>query len=98
MAAYRRVYDYVTCRLAAKNRDQLWNLTLGNRVWATFTFFLFDQRVINFVYPCTTHSTVVGVIHRRDRRRVLLTTPTRELPWRAVRSLEQSSRKKYPYF
>jgi len=39
MAAYRRVYDYVTCRLAAKNRDQRRNLTLGNRVWATFTFF-----------------------------------------------------------
>jgi len=30
---------YVTCRLTAKNRDQLWNPTLGNRVWATFTFF-----------------------------------------------------------
>ena len=30
---------YVTCRLTAKNRDQLRNRTLGNRVWATFTFF-----------------------------------------------------------
>ena len=30
---------HVTCRLTAKNRDQLWNPTLGNRVWATFTFF-----------------------------------------------------------
>ena len=30
MAAYHR--------LTAKNRDQLWNPTLGNRVWATFTF------------------------------------------------------------
>jgi len=27
----------VTCRLTAKNRDQLRNPTLGNRVWATFT-------------------------------------------------------------
>jgi len=26
------------CRLTAKNRDQLRNPTLGNRVWATFTF------------------------------------------------------------
>ena len=34
MAAYRRVY--VTCRLTAKNRDQLRNPTLGDRVWATF--------------------------------------------------------------
>jgi len=30
---------HVTCRLTAKNRDQLQNPTLGNRVWATFTFF-----------------------------------------------------------
>jgi len=30
---------HVTCRLTAKNWDQLWNPTLGNRVWATFTFF-----------------------------------------------------------
>ena len=40
MAAYRRVYDSVTCRLTAKNRDQLRNPTLGNRVWARFTFFI----------------------------------------------------------
>ena len=29
---------HVTCRLTAKNRDQLQNPTLGNRVWATFTY------------------------------------------------------------
>jgi len=29
---------HVTCRLTAKNRDQLRKPTLGNRVWATFTF------------------------------------------------------------
>ena len=29
---------HVTCGLIAKNRDQLRNPTLGNRVWATFTF------------------------------------------------------------
>jgi len=29
---------HVTCRLTAKNRDQLWNPMLGNQVWATFTF------------------------------------------------------------
>ena len=28
----------VTCRLTAKNRDQLRNPTLSNRIWATFTF------------------------------------------------------------
>ena len=31
---------YVTCRLTAKNRDQLRNPTLSYRVWATFTFFI----------------------------------------------------------
>jgi len=30
---------HLTCRLTAKNRDQLRDPTLGNRVWATFTFF-----------------------------------------------------------
>ena len=30
----------VTCRLTAKNRDQLRNHTLGNRVWATFLLFI----------------------------------------------------------
>ena len=32
---------HVTCRLTAKNRDQLRNPTLGNRVWATFYIFGF---------------------------------------------------------
>ena len=31
---------HVTCRLTAKNRDQLRNPTLGNRIWATFTFYM----------------------------------------------------------
>ena len=30
---------HVTCRLTAKNRDQLRNPTLGNRVWAVFAFY-----------------------------------------------------------
>ena len=34
---------HVTCRLTAKNRDQLRNTMLGNRVRATFTLFkLYD--------------------------------------------------------
>ena len=32
---------HVTGRLTGKNRDQLWNPTLGNRVWATSTFYYF---------------------------------------------------------
>jgi len=38
MAAYRRFMTHVTCRLTAKNRDQLRNSMLGKRVWATFFF------------------------------------------------------------
>ena len=35
---------HVTCRLTAKNRDQLRNPTLSNRVWATFTFLCMYKR------------------------------------------------------
>jgi len=38
MAAYAGFITHVTCRLTAKNRDQLRNPTLGNRVWVTFAF------------------------------------------------------------
>ena len=48
------VYDsrhQVTCRLTAKNRDQLRNPTLSNRVWATFTFLVTDYVTLN-LYVC----------------------------------------------
>jgi len=38
---------HVTCRLTTKNRDQLRNPALGNRVWATFTFFSFGYMLAN---------------------------------------------------
>ena len=38
MAAYRGFMTHVTCRLTAKNPDQLRNPTLGNGVWTTLTF------------------------------------------------------------
>ena len=31
---------HATCRLTANNRGRLRNRTLGNRVWATFTFLI----------------------------------------------------------
>ena len=45
---------HVTCRLTAKNRDQLRNPTLGNRVWATFTFFVTasGRRKLGSSYCC----------------------------------------------
>jgi len=39
MAAYRRVYDSRHPQTDCQNCNQLRNPTLGNRVWATFTFF-----------------------------------------------------------
>ena len=38
---------HVTCRLAAKNWDQLRNPMLSSRVWATFTFYHY-----NLIYCC----------------------------------------------
>ena len=38
MAAYRRVYDSRHLQADCKNRDQLRNPTLGNRVWAAFIY------------------------------------------------------------
>jgi len=44
MAAYHQGYDshhlHADCKEpgSALNQDQLWNPTLGNQVWATFTF------------------------------------------------------------
>jgi len=43
---------HATCRLTAKNRDQLRNPTLGNRLWATFTFLLIAY--IIFAGACVT--------------------------------------------
>ena len=37
---------HVTCRLTAKHRDQLRNPTLGNLVWATFTFFTCGESAV----------------------------------------------------
>jgi len=42
---------HVTCRLTAKNRDQLPNPTLGNRVWATFTFFCVLYHALKAMTP-----------------------------------------------
>ena len=50
---------YVTCRLTAKNQDQLRNHTFGNRVLATFTFLLLIislyQKKTNLQPTCPPH-------------------------------------------
>ena len=46
---------HVTCRLTAKNRDQLRNPTLDNRVWATFTLLPLGLSSLKVVgYCCVT--------------------------------------------
>ena len=43
------IMTHVTCRLTAKNRDQLRNPTLGpNRVWATFSYVRFYHCTVYF--------------------------------------------------
>jgi len=37
MAGTAGIVTHITCRLTAKNQDQLRNLTLGNRIRATVT-------------------------------------------------------------
>ena len=56
---------HVTCRLTAKNWDQLWNHTLGSRVWAIFTFFSGIKSAGNTTYP----SRSVCRQHRAERTR-----------------------------
>jgi len=40
MAAYRRIYDSRHLQAGVKNRISYGTRTLGNRVWATFYFFI----------------------------------------------------------
>ena len=50
---------HVTCRLTAKNQDQLpQNPTLGNRVWANFTFFCIatTRDAISVIHLTHTHT------------------------------------------
>ena len=54
---------HVTCRLTAENRDQLRNLTLGDRVWATFTFLTESLLTPDFGSEFTT----AGAEHRNAR-------------------------------
>jgi len=51
MAAYTAGFmTHVTCRLTAKNRDQLRNPTLDNLVWATCTLFYCNTESFLYLY------------------------------------------------
>ena len=52
----------ITCRLTTKNRDQLLKPTLGNRVWATFTFFT-TYAIINQSKETTANENKTETVH-----------------------------------
>ena len=64
---------HVTCRPTAKNRDQLRNPTLGNRVWASFTFLFWN--------------TVLSLITQRTQRLCTVTSRRGALAWQQRRQL-----------
>jgi len=53
---------HVTCRLTAKNRDQLRNSTLGNGVWATFLHITFELRSLVVLFPTLVMSCVAAAV------------------------------------
>ena len=52
---------HVTCRLTAKNPDQLRNPTLGNQVWATILFTLLPCYVASRAYSAKKRPIVTDV-------------------------------------
>jgi len=69
MTAYRRVCDS-RHRQANRdlNRDQLPNPTLGNRVWATFTFFVYMYTVCVRFHHCNYAFFKVPIVYQRDAK------------------------------
>ena len=60
MAATAGFMIHITCRLTTKNRDQLRNPTLGNRVWTTFIFFT-SYRVDHLVFDKNGPAGTIGL-------------------------------------
>ena len=63
MAAYHLVYDLRQLQADCQNRDQLRNHTLGNRLWATFTFLARRSHE-----PPRTSARPIGAVGRVDDR------------------------------
>jgi len=66
--------NHVTCRLTAKNRDQLRNPTLGNGVWATFTLYLLPLALANLLTAdcCIARSNSAGRVVRYYSSQVIV--------------------------
>ena len=58
---------HITCRLTAKNRDQLRNLALGNRVWATFFFTFLIILTGTSGLPFTRADLLPAVPHKEEK-------------------------------
>ena len=67
MAAYRRVWLTSPAGWLQKNRDQLRNPTLGNGVWATFTFFYkqYDVGLYSRSFLCMSTAVAYSVGHKQ---------------------------------
>jgi len=59
---------HITCRLTAKNWDQLRNPTLGNRVRATFTFLPFVPMTLCIWHAAHTVDDLIRQINRETAR------------------------------
>jgi len=70
---------HVTCRLTAKNRDQLRNPTLSNRVWATFTFLHWRQLANTGRSFCSASNTNMGGANVRSRSATWLLSGVRSV-------------------
>ena len=69
---------HVNCTLTAKNRDQLRKPTLGNRVWATFTFFTWHTYIHPFNGP---FSGTIQVSRYQQGKTKLDFTEARDSEW-----------------
>jgi len=70
---------HVTCRLTAKNRDQLRNPTLSNRVWTTFTFLHWRQLANTGRSFCSASNTNMGGANVRSRSATWLLSGVRSV-------------------
>jgi len=68
---------HITCRLTAKNRDQLQNPMLGNRVWAAFfTTSIVVVRMYPSLEPLTEPHRLVVCLHSAVTTTTIATTTT----------------------
>ena len=78
---------HVTCWLTAKNRDQLRNPTLGNRVWSTFFYLsiydgVMSRSSVSFVSACYVCVAVTTMTLVLLQQLLLISQNVTHLEWR----------------